>query len=540
MKKISFVILVAMLLSVLIVPASAVETNGTCGENITWTIEDGVLTISGTGSMPDYDSDFLPWGESKEAITKIVLSEGITSVGDYAFCGLTAVTEIVFSPNITTICEWAFANCDSLICITIPKTVTYIQYGAFANCDSLKEIWFPGDRPAFGYEFLRDVTACAYYSPTNATWNIESARPESGGTIKWIAAEAKDHGTIGGNLSWKIEGNTLTISGIGEMNIPYKSMSPWWPSRETITTVIIEEGVTSIGYPGFTGMENITSISLPSTMEVFGSMAFMSCSKLTTINLPEGLKEIGSEAFYWCASLKELTIPKSVTLIYPDAFLGCSSLHKVSVLGSPKIWGAFYAKEVWFYDDAPDGLGLTPEVISTAYYPAGNPTWTADKLQNYGGNVTWVPMCYNGHSFGDWVQVKAPSVEEFGTLRRECTACHTAEEQDIPKLTESDATEPPTTEPAPTQPKPTEPAPTQPVPTEPVPTVPAPTEPTPTQGTTPPTQAPTQEATAPTQPVTVTPSPESNDLWMIYAGVALVVISGGAVAVWVYVIKRRK
>ena len=147
-------------------------------------------------------------------------------------------------------------------------------------------------------------------------------------------------------------------------------------------------------------------------------------------------------------------------------------------------------------------------------------------------------MCYNGHSFGDWVQVKAPSVEEFGTLRRECAACHTTEEQDIPKLTAPPATEPKPTEPAPTQPVPTEPVPTVPAPTEPVAS--QPTEPKPTQGTTPPTQAPTQEAPAPTQPVTVTPVPENNDLWMIYAGVALVVISGGALAVWIYVIKRRK
>lgn len=351
-----------------------------------------------------------------------------------------------------------------------------------------------------------------------------------------VAAE-EITGTVDGGFTWRLsEDGVLTISGTGAMmfNTEGQVGQPWKDYQQYIVEVVIEEGITEMDLRAFQHCVNIEKVSLPSTLTVISSQMFQNCGKLTQITIPENVTKLDMWAFQFC-DLREIVIPASVTHVL-DAFVGCRNLKKVVIMGSPLLWQSFCtaATEIWFYGDAPEMmndafLGNT----ATIYYPADNPSWTADKLQNYEGNVTWVPMCYNGHSFGDWVQVKAPSVEEFGTLRRECAACHTTEEQDIPKLTESEPTEPPTTEPAPTQPKPTEPAPTQPVPTEPVPTVPTPTEPIPTQ-------APTQEATAPTQPVTVTPTPESNDLWMIYAGVALAVISGGALAVWVYVIKRRK
>lgn len=88
--------------------------SGTCGNNVTWTLEDGVLTISGTGSISSYLQTSAPWYEYCSTISSIVIGEGVTSIGAYAF--------------------W---DCGNLTSITIPNSVTYIGSGAFSRCTGL-------------------------------------------------------------------------------------------------------------------------------------------------------------------------------------------------------------------------------------------------------------------------------------------------------------------------------------------------------------------------------------------------------------------
>jgi hypothetical protein len=92
--------------------------------------------------------------------------------------------------------------------------------------------------------------------------------------------------------------------------------------------------------------------------------------------IPEGLTTIGNGAFYGCSSLTDIVIPDRVTSIDNYAFSSCSSL-----------------KSIFFNGDAPqiDNDTSFKYVAATAYYPAGNPTWTEDVMQNYGGDITWVP-----------------------------------------------------------------------------------------------------------------------------------------------------
>ncbi len=140
---------------------------GKCGDSLTYKINDqGLLTISGTGAMYDYTSYRLaPWMDSyKEQITSVRLSEGMTSIGDYAFYGL-SMDQITLPDSVTSIGEGAFSNstletvqlpnglqeikssafnsCHNLVNITIPDTVTSIGMLAFAYCDQLTDITIP-------------------------------------------------------------------------------------------------------------------------------------------------------------------------------------------------------------------------------------------------------------------------------------------------------------------------------------------------------------------------------------------------------------
>ena len=110
------------------------ENSGTCGPNLRWHLTDnGVLTISGKGKMYDYSFDNrAPWG--RYDIKRIIIGNGITTIGGRAFAGCSALTSVTISNSVTTIGEAAFHYCSALTSITIPNSVTEIGYSAFSIC----------------------------------------------------------------------------------------------------------------------------------------------------------------------------------------------------------------------------------------------------------------------------------------------------------------------------------------------------------------------------------------------------------------------
>ena len=137
--------LVALVCAVFVGVAAGAETQtGTCGTNLTWTLEDdGTLTISGTGAMRQYSSSYsngittAPWGAE---ITHVTIEDGVTSIGYDAFYGCASLTSISISDGVTSIGGSAFSGCTSLTSISIPDSVTSIGNDAFYNCSKLTGI----------------------------------------------------------------------------------------------------------------------------------------------------------------------------------------------------------------------------------------------------------------------------------------------------------------------------------------------------------------------------------------------------------------
>ncbi|MGN1107211.1 MAG: leucine-rich repeat domain-containing protein, partial [Huintestinicola sp.] len=123
--------------------ASAV-TSGSCGTNLTYTYDNGTLTISGTGEMDKWIIEILvPWREACSYIKNVVIENGVTSIGDSAFCDCSNLTSITIPDSVKSIGDRAFYNCTSLTSITIPDSVTSIGEHAFYDCTSLKSIFLP-------------------------------------------------------------------------------------------------------------------------------------------------------------------------------------------------------------------------------------------------------------------------------------------------------------------------------------------------------------------------------------------------------------
>ena len=148
------------------------EISGEDG-GISWSLKNGVLTFSGKGKMTDYKYDSKPWKAYIVSIKKVVIEDGIESIGNDAFSYCVNLKDVSIPDSVTSIGKMAFENCESLGSITIPDSVTTIGESAFCFCLSLKDITIPDSvtsiaKFAFsGCDILKDI----YFNGPIPRWN---------------------------------------------------------------------------------------------------------------------------------------------------------------------------------------------------------------------------------------------------------------------------------------------------------------------------------------------------------------------------------
>lgn len=141
---------------------------------------------------------------------------------------------------------------------------------------------------------------------------------------------------LGDNISWRIEGSALYFEGSGDMALTYTYITelPWYEQKDSIDTVLIGEGITSIGDSAFSAFRNLKTVQLPESMKTIGECAFLTCEGLEEIVLPDRVTRIESGAFVGCESLKSVSIPGNVYYISSDAFFNCYDLVIQGISGS--------------------------------------------------------------------------------------------------------------------------------------------------------------------------------------------------------------
>ena len=134
-KKLSLLFLICIL-SALNINAKVYE--GSCGDNVNYSLDTstGVLSITGTGAMKDYNYySSAPWYSNRSYIKTVEISNGVTSIGDYAFYYCEGLTSVTIPNSVTSIGNYAFDDCSGLTSVTIPNSVTSIGSQAFDGVD---------------------------------------------------------------------------------------------------------------------------------------------------------------------------------------------------------------------------------------------------------------------------------------------------------------------------------------------------------------------------------------------------------------------
>ena len=321
---------------------------GKDGSNVTWTLDSaGLLAISGTGEMADYESKTdsasgeeittAPWGNQAKTV---VIEDGVTGIGNAAFYGCSGLTSVTMGSNVTSIGESAFCGCTGLTGIVLPGSVTGIGEYAFSNCESLTAIEIPagvttlGNSAFFGCDNLKEVryNARAAANLTGLSGAFRSAGASVGG-VKVIFGESVE----------KIPSNLFC-------------------NCESLTSVTIGSNVTSIGDNAFLDCKGLVEINYNAraaecTEDSFGSgdglkvtfgdsveripdYIFQDCPGLTSVTIGSSATTIGHYAFNRCTGLTSIKIPESMTNIGYMAFSGCTGLADVYYGGSERQWNA--------------------------------------------------------------------------------------------------------------------------------------------------------------------------------------------------------
>ena len=369
MKKI-FTLLLVIMASISIGKA---ET-GTCGENLTWSLDNRVLTISGTGAMYDF-TDYSPWKDYY--IDTVIINEGITKIGSYAFyeCGCLCIKMLSEQP-----CELGtnITNCSGTeILVSCNALDAYHSaWDSYRNWEeyigqwsNYSPLWIHGPQSPYiitrtetegGWINIPEYTACDKFVEIEANPRIgyyfvqwEDGSSDNPRTIelnKDITVGATfapyTEGKCGPNLTWKYENHVLTIQGSGEMwcDSVYDDFHPeyykkeaisWAGVKENITKVIVSEGATNIGSGVFDNCRNIKDISIASTVKVIGYYTFSDCDSIETITCYGAQPPMVRILLDGCSGYESFPVdmPQSTIIYVPADYVSTYKAHS--------FWGQF-------------------------------------------------------------------------------------------------------------------------------------------------------------------------------------------------------
>ena len=356
----------------------------------------GLTTITIPNGVTSIGSNMF---SSCTGLTSVNIPNGVTSIGSYAFSSCVGLTSITIPSGVTSIGGSAFSNCTNLTIVTVlnpaPPTVGTTIFGSMSlssrtlrvPCGALANYpnaapWNFGTRQELpannnsvvfnargGTPVAAQIIAAGgkaiqpanptHYGYTFGGWYTEEACTTAWNfnnvvTVntmlyaKWNGGSCSSSFTAygaTGSMGWSLCSGTLTISGEGAMPNDYSSSSaPWYGNRASITSVVLDSRITSIGNYAFQGCTGLTSITIPNSVTSINYYSFSGCTGLTSVTIPNSVTTIGQQAFRDCIGLTSVNIPNGVYSIQPSAFQGCTGLTSVNIPTSVTSIGssAFY------------------------------------------------------------------------------------------------------------------------------------------------------------------------------------------------------
>ena len=289
----------------LVVESGATLTGGAAGDGsgVTWQLTENTddpstytLTIRGSGAMEDYlMSGHQPWRSFRDQITSVVVSPGVTSIGNLAFTRFSKLIHVDIADSVVSIGEQVFSECSSLTNITVPQSVTYIGVNAFDSCTNLSSI-------------------------TLSTNNITSIRPYTFSGCSELSSIVIPDGVTSIQL-----GAFSNCTKLTSITIPdsVTTIDPWaFKNCSSLTSITIPSSVTSIGSNVFTGCTSLNDISYSGTSESVISALSGYVPTLVTFNYGDKVPEAERMITVSVKTGETLTAPTTIPTVSGYEFKG--------------------------------------------------------------------------------------------------------------------------------------------------------------------------------------------------------------------------
>lgn len=288
-----------------------------------------------------------------ELVTDLVIPNGVTSIGDWAFvkCNLNSV---IIPKGVTSIGEGAFAYCNRLTSVTMGNSVTEIGWFAFYGCSDLTSVLIPKSVTNIGEDAFSDCYVLTSVEAPANFFDIEEQNwinyTKSLQSVVVNAGELNETGLLFLTRSYKSL-KKLDVSGVTNnefadeaFNGYYNLESLMLPAALTrisfkmaagclnLKSIVIPANVTEIDQAAFEDCRSVTEVTFAgNALKKIGAWAFYNCHELANIDIPEGVTEIGKAAFYGCAYAQSAHLPASVKSLGDNAFALCSKMKKMEI-----------------------------------------------------------------------------------------------------------------------------------------------------------------------------------------------------------------
>lgn len=304
--------------------------SGTCGPNLTWDLTDGVLTISGSGTMDNYynssEHDISPWYRSSDRIKSVKIGDDVTSIGTNAFV-YSNITSVTIGKKVETINGYAFSQCKNLLSVYIPNEVKSIGPNAFEGCDNLVSISIGESVTRINCTAFENCTNIEYVNWEAIDVKLSDYTSPFKSSVQYIRSFR--FGSKVEKIPALICCNMIQLTSITIPNSVTVIEEAAFSGCNGATSLTIGENVTSIGYNAFSGCTRLASVVWNAKNCSSAPFEYME-NQITSFSFGDKVESIPDDLCKKMSQLTEIIIPNSVTSIGEAAFSGCTGLQSIT------------------------------------------------------------------------------------------------------------------------------------------------------------------------------------------------------------------